>query len=416
MLLISARILDPFRMLRSFEKWDKGMDIHPDDETSYITQYQQAFVKYVENEYCAKHRRVPVNTHESWLRSNLILSRTVSGTCQSSFDPYDVWIDDEEYFTPNNVAGTTQGQSNHPARLSTAARLHSNSPPAAPMNWRQINSNLNDYQFNPMEISGTYWLPDITDWWQQMEETHSKYADLSGVARDIIPIIPHGVRVAASISLGRDVIAWRQSTTTGMTLREKVIVGEFARANHGILAGPDPELDTVTTENDLEMKKEAEERKFDSLAKVPNFWEMWQGNQNLHSTQIESHVQNKQMTAVGYILDTEEIVNASWSLCQHDGAAAFKLSERAPLPPPLSAEDLPGGRTQILNVRRSRWINRHPVESDQDSAPESIFATEEWLNWNGDWDNPNDSEDNCGADVEADIEQDHCIEDPGSPE
>jgi hypothetical protein len=55
MLLISAHILDPFRKLRSFRKWEKGMDINPKDETSYTTQYQEAFLKYVENEYCAKH-------------------------------------------------------------------------------------------------------------------------------------------------------------------------------------------------------------------------------------------------------------------------------------------------------------------------------------------------------------------------
>ena len=54
MLLISAHILDPFRKLRSFRKWDKGMDIYPEDETFYTTQYQEAFLMYVENEYCAK--------------------------------------------------------------------------------------------------------------------------------------------------------------------------------------------------------------------------------------------------------------------------------------------------------------------------------------------------------------------------
>jgi hypothetical protein len=37
MLLISTHILDPFRKLRSFRKWDKGMDINPEDETSYPT-------------------------------------------------------------------------------------------------------------------------------------------------------------------------------------------------------------------------------------------------------------------------------------------------------------------------------------------------------------------------------------------
>jgi hypothetical protein len=61
MILISAHILDPFRKLRSFRKWDKGMDFNPEDETSYTTQYQEAFLKYVETEYCAKHGSVPVN-------------------------------------------------------------------------------------------------------------------------------------------------------------------------------------------------------------------------------------------------------------------------------------------------------------------------------------------------------------------
>jgi len=99
------------------------------------------------------------------------------------------------------------------------------------------------------------------------------------------------------------------------------------------------------------MEKEAEERKLHRLAKVHDFLKMSQGSQNLRATQKESRTQKMQMTAVGYISDTEEIVKASWSLFQHDGAAAFKLSERSPLPPALSANDLPGGRTQILNVR-----------------------------------------------------------------
>jgi len=122
------------------------------------------------------------------------------------------------------------------------------------------------------------------------------------------------------------------------------------------------------------------------------------------------------MTAVGYISDAEEIVKASWSLFQHDGAAAFKLSERSLLPPHLSAKDLPGGRTQILNVRRIWRINCHQVESDEDCAPESISDTDDWLNWNGDSDNPNDSEDDSAADVGSNMDQDNTIEDPESQE
>ena len=83
-----------------------------------------------------------------------------------------------------------------------------------------------------MEISRTFWFPDITHWWRQDDEMHSKYTDQSNVARDIFSIIPHGVGAEASLSLGRDVIGWRQSKTTGETLRDTVVVRQFAQANN----------------------------------------------------------------------------------------------------------------------------------------------------------------------------------------
>jgi len=109
MLLISILILDPFRKLRSFRKLDKGMNINPEDGTSYTTQYQEAFLKDVENEYGAKHRRLPVNKLETVPSSNLLPSATASGSYQSSFVPYDLSSDDEEYLTPKNVPETTPG-------------------------------------------------------------------------------------------------------------------------------------------------------------------------------------------------------------------------------------------------------------------------------------------------------------------
>jgi hypothetical protein len=310
------------------------------------------------------------------------------------------------------VAETTPGQSDCSARLLTAARLYLNSPPEALPTWGQINPNLNDYHSDPMEISILFLIPDITNWWRQQEEMHSKYANFSNVAHDIFSIRPHRVGVEASFSLGRDVIGCRQTKTTGETLHEKVVVRQFARANNGILKGTDPELDIMNIQNNLEMQKEAEERTLHRMAKVHDLLEMWQGSQNLRATQKESRAQNKQMTAAGYISDPHEIVKASWSLFQHDGAAAFKLSERPPFPPALSAKDLPGGQTQILNVRRILRINRHPVETHEDSAPESISDTEDWLHWNGDLDTPNDSKEDCAADDDSNIEHNNCIEDP----
>jgi len=87
MLLIAAHMLHPLWKLRSFGMSDNGMHLKPEDETSYTTQFQEPFVRYVENEFCAKHRRVPVNMQESFPSSNLIHSTTSSGSCQSSFDP-----------------------------------------------------------------------------------------------------------------------------------------------------------------------------------------------------------------------------------------------------------------------------------------------------------------------------------------
>ena len=109
MLLISAYTLDLFWNLGFFRRWGKGKDTNPDDETSYTTQYQEAFLKYVENEYCAKHQRVPNNKLESLPNSNPVTSATASGSCQLFFDAYDLSSDYEEFLTPNNVVETTPG-------------------------------------------------------------------------------------------------------------------------------------------------------------------------------------------------------------------------------------------------------------------------------------------------------------------
>jgi len=122
------------------------------------------------------------------------------------------------------------------------------------------------------------------------------------------------------------------------------------------------------------------------------------------------------MTAIRYISDTEDIVKAPCSLFHHDRAASFELSERSPLPPALSAKDRPGGRTPILNVQRIRRIVCHPAEGDENSAPQSISHTDNLPNWHRDLDNPNDSEDDCTADVESDIEQDNAIKVMECPE
>jgi len=110
---------------------------------------------------------------------------------------------------PINVPETTPGRSDRAARVLTAARHYLNSLPEAPTNWGQINPNLNDYHPDPMEISSSFWIPDISYWWRQQEETHTKYANLSNVARDILSVITHGVGVEASFSIDPYVFGYR---------------------------------------------------------------------------------------------------------------------------------------------------------------------------------------------------------------
>jgi len=165
--LISARILDPFRKLRSICQWGKRIHVSPEHETSCPTQYQEALPKYVEDEYCAKHRSVTVYKLETVPSINFVPSAQAAGYYQLCFYPYDSSRNDEEYSTPNNVAETTPRRSDCAARLFTAARLYLSWPPEAPKTWGQINLNLNDYHSDPIERSSTFWIVDITDLWRQ---------------------------------------------------------------------------------------------------------------------------------------------------------------------------------------------------------------------------------------------------------
>lgn len=198
------------------------------------------------------------------------------------------------------------------------------------------------------------------------------------MATGIVSILPHGIGVEARFSLGLALIGWRDSKTTGETLPEKVVIWQFAQAFNGSLAGDGAALDTADTINDLELKTSAEDRRLHRMPKIHDFLVMGLGSQNLCDTQMESPPPNKQMTVVIYISDTRQMVRASWSNFQPDGAAASKYVETSPLPPVLSAKNLPSGRTQALDVRRIRRIDHHPAQSHEAGPPESISETEYW--------------------------------------
>ena len=157
LLLISAHIFDPLQKLRSFRKWDKAMNMNPENEMSNTTKSQDVVLKYVENEYCTKHRRTSITKPENDQHHNFFPSAKHSGFGRSSFDPYDLSSNDDKYFKPKCVAELTPGRSNCAARLLTAARFYLHSPPQSAKNWGQVNRNVNEYHSDPMDISSTSW-------------------------------------------------------------------------------------------------------------------------------------------------------------------------------------------------------------------------------------------------------------------
>jgi hypothetical protein len=70
----------------------------------------------------------------------------------------------------------------------------------------------------------------------------------------------------------------------------------------------------------------------------------------------------------------------------------------------VSAKDLPGGRTQVINICQIIKMDRHTSHSCEDSAPESISDTENWLTSKDDLDHPTERENECEADDKSDIE------------
>jgi hypothetical protein len=105
-----------------------------------------------------------------------------------------------------------------------------------------------------MEIRSVFWLPAITDWWHQQEESHSNHADLSNAARNIFSIIPHCVAVEASFSPGRDNIGWTQSNTSSKFLHETVIIRQFVFAICWIAVADDPPMNIMDSGNIFELK------------------------------------------------------------------------------------------------------------------------------------------------------------------
>jgi len=129
-----AHILNRFQKLRLFRKWDKVIDINSQGETSYTIKYKEAFLNWMENEYCAKHRYLPVIELEQVLSKNLFPSAKACGCSESPFETYYSSSDNAEYPLPEDVTEMTPARSDCIAYLLPIAWLCLNSHPDSPMN------------------------------------------------------------------------------------------------------------------------------------------------------------------------------------------------------------------------------------------------------------------------------------------
>jgi hypothetical protein len=86
------------------------MDINPVDETLYTSQQQEVFQKYVENEYHAKHRGLPVIEHKRIPSNTDFSSATAAISGQSSYDANDLVSNDIEDLKAKGVRKPRPGQ------------------------------------------------------------------------------------------------------------------------------------------------------------------------------------------------------------------------------------------------------------------------------------------------------------------
>jgi hypothetical protein len=114
------------------------MDINHADKASFTAQSEVAYLQYVENEYCGKHRCMQVMKPECFPRNHSFLCAMSPGFSGSSVNLYDLCDNEEGYLTSFIVAEMTPGHSHYAPCLLTAARFCFDSPLELTNNWRQL--------------------------------------------------------------------------------------------------------------------------------------------------------------------------------------------------------------------------------------------------------------------------------------
>ena len=393
LLLILATILDPFRKLRTFERWDKDMGVSNDNADSYTRQYSDAFLDYWEKNYVIgdgegtnEVKKEEFGGPLSDLGENVSIGKKGGGIKVYTIDSSDEDTDEEVTAKPNS---TPRSASRKAYLMQQARQYLANGrvdPNTLPQNQPQGDDLLSE---DPEEVTASFWYPDVGGWWYNQEKMLGEYRDLAKMARDIFSVMPHGVGVEASFSLGRDVIGWRQSKTSGITLQQKVVVRQWARSNDGLFPEEIGMLDI--SDNDNEEKRQKEDRKLNQLASIKDFITFTNESRARKSYQRQvRQTKDTSIAGFGYISDSEEYYDVDWNEFDDNGAGAFEDSsgDRRPL-------NLRSGTTKMSYgnlVGRIRRVERSCSDMESNIDPALSEAEAVWMFSDSDEDETGESD------------------------
>ena len=260
--LILAALLNPLRKTKTFWVRDSNMNINPKDCESFTAQYTAAFMNYWEEMYVApqcapKARMEDLNSGET--KMDAMYNSSSTSRSASPDVAYFSESSDDYSHGPDTPAypPITSARDLRQVRMMEVASKYINSVNADPAALGPHPPKTDNLKFdNPQELTATFWRPHVTAYWRVQEDSSTEYAPLARMAGDVFSVIPHGVGVEASFSLGQDVAGWRQCRTSGDTLQKKVVVRQFAFSNPGLLAGADARLENDDAVGQNEQKKE----------------------------------------------------------------------------------------------------------------------------------------------------------------
>ena len=367
LLLILAALLDSFRKTKTFRAWDANMNIDPKDSESYTAQYTEAFMDYWEEMYvvpqCAPQARKE-DSDSGETKTDAMYDSSSTSRSASPDVAYFSKSSDDFTHEPDTPAcpPITPARALQQDRLMEVASKYINSVNADPAALGQHPPKTDDLKSdNLLELTAAFWKTDVAAYWRMQEDSCTEYAPLARMARDIFSVIPHGVGVEASLSLGRDVVGWRQCRTSGDTLQKKVIVRQFARSNPGIVAGAGASLENDAAAGQNEQKEE--DKKLLQLAGIA-------GHIHFRRVRKERKKAKQQWTnkesEFTYISDTEEISGSGWGAFKDCGTEVFH-EENGPPPTKKSGDTIKVVRT--YKPKRILRVDRQPGSiDDEDEA------------------------------------------------